>query len=172
MLRGNQIKLYSDGANHVGTALMYQLYPDDFGLPFDSGLSYIDSTRLTSLITTLELTGYDFMIHAIGDRAVGQSISAVENALNTSGDIGARHRITHAFFMSPNDYDRLVASNITVDYQVSWNNFDPSDDPTAFNDIETLFNNGTRLFLSSDWEVHSISPFVGIQNLIQVRHRY
>ncbi|MFD0964862.1 amidohydrolase family protein [Pseudofulvibacter geojedonensis] len=177
MLKVRQIKLYSDGITHNSTAALHEPYNVDLGFGFtdNKGVNYIDQTRMTNLITTLEQTGYDFFIHAIGDRGITESLNAIEAARNVNGDLGARHRLTHLEIVKPTDFPRFTALNITADMQVAgdftqpnhWHENDYLLGAERSNNlvpVKSFYDAGTRVTLSSDWNVSAISPFVGIQN--------
>jgi len=179
MLKIRQIKLYSDGILINATAAMHDDYEagilNTLGFPFSKGLNYIDASRMTSLVTTLEKKGYDFHIHAIGDRGVTESLDAIAAARTTNGDIGARHRITHVEVVKPTDFPRFSNLNVTADMQVTgdftnpnhWHDNDEFIGVTRSDNlvpVKSIYDSGARVTLSSDWDVSSISPFVGIQN--------
>lgn len=177
LLKVSQIKLYTDGIIVNATSAMHEPYLDNLGLPFDRGLNYIDAERLTELITRLEKTGYDFHIHAIGDRGVTEAINSIEAARNTNGEIGARHRITHVELVKPSDYPRFAPLNITADMQVAgeftcpehWNENDflvGSDRTQNVVPLKSIYETGARVTLSSDWDVSDLNPFVGIEHAV------
>ncbi len=177
MLKISQIKVYSDGIAVNATAALHEPYNDNLGLPFDTGLNYIDENRLTNLIATLEQTGFDFHIHAIGDRGITEAINAIENARNINGDIGARHRVTHLEIVDTADYGRFAPLGIIADMQVAGDFTNP--DQWHENDfligsersdnlipLKSIFNTGAKITLSSDWDVSSVNPFVAMQNAL------
>lgn len=176
MLSVGQIKVYSDGIMVNATAAMLQPYDYSWDLPITDGLNYVDETRLTDLITDLELEGYDFHIHAIGDRGIHEALNAIEAARNINGNIGARHRITHLEIVNANDYPRFAALNVTADVQVAgdftqpanWgeNSFLIGNRADNLMPIKSLKNAGARITLSSDWDVSDANPFLGIQNAL------
>lgn len=177
LLKSRQVKVYSDGITINATAALHEPYNYSWDLPFNKGLTYFDENRLTTMITALEDMGYDFHIHAIGDRGVTNALNAIENARNTNGDIGARHRITHLEIVKSTDYPRFNALNVTADMQVTG----PFTQPNNWSDnnfliganrsnptipLKDIFNANARVTLSSDWDVSSVNPFVGIQNAL------
>ena len=175
LLKIRQIKLYSDGITINATAALHEPYNDNLGFPFNKGLNYIDETRMTTLIKTLEQTGYDFFIHAIGDRGITESLNAIEAARTANGDLGRRHRLTHLEIMKPTDYPRFAALKVLADVQVTgdftnpnhWHDNDQLIGAERSNNLvplKSLHNEGATITLSSDWNVSSLSPFVGIQN--------
>lgn len=118
MLKIRQIKVYADGIIHNATAALSAPYNDSLGLPFGSGLNYFSESRLAGYIKQMEAIGYDFHIHAIGDRGITESLNAIDSARTANGNIGARHRITHVEMVNPADYPRFQALNVTADMQV------------------------------------------------------
>jgi predicted amidohydrolase YtcJ len=177
MLKATQVKCYSDGIILNATAALHEPYIDNNGLPFNQGLNYIDGDRLANLMTILEQTGYDFHIHAIGDRGITESLDAVEAARNANGDIGARHRITHVEIVKESDYPRFAQLNVTADMQVASDFTNPenweenlpflgADRIDNIIPLKSIFETGARVTLSSDWDVSSLNPFIGMQNAL------
>lgn len=174
LLKINQIKLYSDGIIHNTTAAMQKDYKlDYFGEMTNNGLNYFTEDRIAYYISELEPIGFDFHIHAIGDRGIHEGI----NAIAQYGTSNGRHRLTHVEYVSPSDYDRFAQHNITVDVQVAgdftkpdhWHDFDFLIDPTLSENyipIKTLGLRGARICLSSDWDVSTLNPFIGMQNAV------
>lgn len=78
LLKVNQIKFYSDGITHNTTAALLSPYKDFYPEVGNKGLNYFDESRLTKYITQLSKVGFDAHIHAIGDRAVRESLNAIE----------------------------------------------------------------------------------------------
>lgn len=177
MLKATQVKCYSDGIIPNATAALHEPYNDNNGLPFNTGLNYIAADRLANLITVLEQTGYDFHIHAIGDRGITESLDAIETARNANGDIGARHRITHVEVVKESDYPRFAQLNVTADMQVAGDFTNPenweenipflgAERADNLIPLKSIFDTGARITLSSDWDVSSLNPFVGMQNAL------
>ncbi len=173
-LRINQIKLYADGIIINTTSTMEDDYLVDlFELPSNNGLNYISQSRISQYITALEPTGFDFHIHTIGNRGVNEALNAIERSSNGNG----RHRLTHIEYVLPSDYPRFSELNVTADAQVAgdftqpenWNETDfliGSELNNANIPIKSLVEAGSRLTLSSDWDVSDLNPFIGIQNAV------
>jgi predicted amidohydrolase YtcJ len=177
MLRTTMIKCYSDGIIINATCKLHQPYDDNLGFPFTNGINYIDQVRLTNLITTLELTGYDFFVHSIGDAGTTETLDAIQAARSTNGNIGARHRITHLEIVQPSDFPRFAALNVTADVQVAgdftqpshWHDNDAMIGVARSSNIvplKSMYNTGARITLSSDWDVSYLSPFVGMEHAL------
>lgn len=173
-LKINQIKLYSDGIIINTTSAMHDDFNFDlFGKSTNNGLNYFTETRIAAYIVALEATGFDFHIHAIGNRGIHEVLNAIEQSGNATG----RHRITHVEFVDPADFNRFGQLNVTADAQVAgdftqpdqWHENDEFIDPSLNNNvipIKSLKEAGARVVLSSDWDVSSLNPFVGIQHAV------
>ncbi|MFY0628866.1 MAG: amidohydrolase [Flavobacteriaceae bacterium] len=174
LLKINQIKVYSDGITHNTTAALNSNYlVDYFNQPTNNGLNYFTQNRLAMYIQELESTGFDFHIHTIGNRGVKEAL----NAIQQSGTSNGRHRLTHVEMVDATDISRFAQLNVTADAQVAgeftqphfWSENDYLVGSALSNNlipIKSLTNANARLTLSSDWNVSSINPFVGIQNAV------
>ena len=79
LLRASQIKMYSDGIVDVTTAAMKAPYDYSYEFtPDDRGINYFTQERITKFITDLAPVGFDFHIHAIGDRGIHEALNAIE----------------------------------------------------------------------------------------------
>ncbi len=174
LLRINQIKVYADGIIHNTTAAMHNDYLIDyFELGTNKGLNYFTESRLAQYISALEGTGFDFHIHALGNRGIHESLNAIQQGGTNNG----RHRLTHVEYVDPADYGRFASLNVTADAQVTGDFTQPAN--WHDNDylvgaalaskiipIKDLKAAGARLTLSSDWDVSDLNPFIGLENAI------
>lgn len=174
LLKINQIKLYADGITHNTTAALHSNYKEDyFNQPTNNGLNYFTESRIAKYIAALETTGFDFHIHSIGNRGVTEAL----NAIQQSGTSKGRHRLTHVEMITNADLSRFKTLNVTADAQVGgeftqpqyWHDNDHllgADLADNQVPIKSLKDAGARVTLSSDWNVSSLNPFVGIQNAV------
>lgn len=171
LLRISQIKVYADGILINTTAAMLEPYRVTLGgIPSMNGLNYITEQRLTKLIAELEPSGFDFHIHAIGDRGVREGLNAIEAAQGNS----ARHRLTHIEYVDAADISRFAELGVIADMQVSGDFAQPEfwsesevligDRASPFVALKSIYDTSARITLSSDWDVSTLNPFVGIQN--------
>ena len=59
-------------------------------------------------------------IHTIGDRAVRESLDAIESAQKTNGNASSRrHRLTHVEVVNPSDIGRFKSLGVIADFQVA-----------------------------------------------------
>ncbi len=183
LLRFSQVKVYADGEIGHTTASLFQNYDLDpffFDDPLagPQGLKYFDEARLTSYITQLEAVGFDFHIHAIGNRGVHEALDAIEAAAIANGGAStARHRLTHVHLVHPVDVPRFSALNVTADFQP----FDNGDFnffysiylpffliPQQAERLRDVYDSGARLVLSSDYDVEELSPFAGMERALRL----
>lgn len=175
MLRISQVKFYSDGIYSNETAAMLAPYPPEDRLSFlvsedHRGLNYFTQERLEEYVEELERAGYDAHIHAIGDRGVRESLNALESVIATNGDgIDRRHRLTHVEEVNAADIPRFADLGVIADFQVA-GDFTlplPGEGLEGFIPVRDVWETGATVTLSSDWDVSSLSPFVGMQNALQ-----
>ncbi|WP_132791260.1 amidohydrolase [Tenacibaculum skagerrakense] len=174
LLKINQIKLYSDGITHNTTAALHSNYHVDFfNQSSNNGLNYFSEDRIKKYIEELETVGFDFHIHAIGNRGIYEALNAIEKGSLLQN----RHRLTHVEMVDANDIHRFKQLNVTVDAQVAgdftqphyWQENAELVGTTLANNlipIKSFTDAGVRLTLSSDWNVSTLNPFVGIQNAV------
>ena len=174
LLKINQVKIYSDGLiTNTTSAMQDDFLLDIFGRPTNNGINYFTQERIASYVSQLESDGFDFHVHAIGDRGIKETL----NAFEASGSANGRHRITHVEFTDPMDYSRFAQLNVTADCQVAGDFTNPENwDENAILINQSLTQNvipikslneaGARVTLSSDWDVSTVNPFVGMQNAI------
>lgn len=174
LVRINQIKVYADGIIHNTTSAMFDNYQIDyFKLGTNNGLNYFTEGRLREYIKALEGTGFDFHIHALGNRGVHEALNAIQDGGTSKG----RHRLTHVEYIHPNDIPRFKTLNVTADAQVAGDFTKPVNwgmnaylvGPELVKNIiplKSLSESGARITLSSDWDVSDLNPFIGIQNAV------
>lgn len=177
-LRVSQIKVYADGeVSHTSAALI-----DPYTLPLNfagpMGLNYFDEERLTRYVTELEAVGFDFHIHAIGDRGAGEALDAIDAARDLNGELGRRHRLTHLEVVAPEDLPRFAELDVTADVQMSsefvlpdslpfyWPYLGRTRTEERVLRLRDLYESGARVVLSSDFDVGSLSPFRGMENAL------
>ena len=185
MLRINQIKFYSDGITHNATSAL--LAPYEAGAYYEEvgpvGLNYFDEKRLTHYATELSKVGFNMHIHAIGDRAVRESLNAIEAAQLANASVDnkriegkgvGRHRLTHVEMVADVDKKRFAELNVIADFQLAgefthpenFEEMEPLIGERAHSQlpVRDIYDTGAIVTLSSDWDVSSLSPFVGMQN--------
>lgn len=203
MLRLSQVKFYSDGVVINNSAAVIDAYNHlihPFAKPY--GLNYFTEERMSRYIAELEQVGFSAHIHALGDRAIFESLNAIEYAQKQNPDLigQRRHQLTHVVMARPGDIERFaelhVAANIQInadegDYGAGVDPYDKSrdydnvsiNDPDYWykiiGDVDVLYSPvfeidaaGGLMVLSSDWDVASIDPLVSIRNAVALAEGY
>jgi predicted amidohydrolase YtcJ len=62
----------------------------------NTGIPFWDQEELNQTVALYDKLGFQLLLHAIGDRAVSDTLDALEYARATNGTSGRRHRIEHA----------------------------------------------------------------------------
>ncbi len=172
--RANTVKIMQDGVTESFTAGMIEPYLDSCGCQTaNRGLSHVDATQLREYVTLLDAAGFQVHLHAIGDRAVRESLDAIEAARAANGVTDHRHHIAHLQVMNPDDVPRFAALGVTANVQALWAAHEPQMDELTIPFIGPeraahqylfgdLLRSGARLAGGSDWAVSSANPLRAI----------
>jgi predicted amidohydrolase YtcJ len=168
------VKIMVDGVAENFTAALLTPYCDGHGhATSNAGLSFIDPERLKAYVTELDANGFQVHFHAVGDRAVRESLDAVEAARKANGPDGGRHHIAHVQVVAAADVPRFAALGVTVNMQALWacheDQMDqltlPFMEPDAINrhyPFGEFHAAGAHLAAGSDWPVSSANPIDAI----------
>jgi predicted amidohydrolase YtcJ len=173
--RANTVKIMQDGVAESFTAGMIEPYLDACGCQTaNRGLSHVDAAALREYVTLLDAHGFQVHLHAIGDRAVRESLDALETARTANGANDNRHHIAHLQVMHPDDIPRFAALGVTANVQALWAAHEPQMDLLTIPFIGPeraarqylfgdLLRSGARLAAGSDWAVSSANPLRAVQ---------
>ena len=196
LLRWSQVKFYSDGvvSNNSGAVLEPYtrfVYPDLAKRP--RGGNYFTEERLKRYITELERVGFDVHIHALADRAVQESLNAIEYAQSQNPDLAGkrRHQLTHISLIDEADIPRFAELGAIPNIQITYGDDggepeeeeSPPEDEAVneeggwisiiantnarFSPVIDIHGTGARVVISSDWDVSPMSPLVAVQTMIE-----
>jgi predicted amidohydrolase YtcJ len=169
------VKIMQDGVAESFTAGMQEPYLDGHGHPTGNrGLSYVEPELLAEAVTLLDRRGFQVHVHAIGDRAVRETLDAFAAARVANGPSAGRHHLAHLQVVHPDDVPRFSELDLAANIQPLWACHEPQMDELTlpflgeprgswqypFGD---LLRSGTRLAAGSDWPVSSADPLHGIQ---------
>ena len=168
--RANTVKIMQDGVAESFTAGMLDPYLDSCGCQTRGrGLSHIGAGELRDYVTALDAERFQVHLHAIGDRAVRESLDAIQAAREANGSNDNRHHIAHLQVMHPDDVPRFAALGVTANIQALWAAHEPQMDDLTIPFIGPeraarqylfgdLIRSGARLAAGSDWAVSSANP--------------
>jgi len=165
-LRLNGIKLYVDGALGSRGAALKEPYADE---PGTSGLAMTTPAELRNRMSRAALNNFQIAVHAIGDAANAELLSAIEELSETyTGD--RRWRIEHAQIVDPQDLARFGQNGVIASMQPLHQTSDrlmaearlgPDrlDGAYAWRSVVAA---GGRLAFGSDAPVEPADPFAGL----------
>jgi len=168
--RAGTVKIMQDGVCENFTAAMLTPYLGS-GAPAShrEGLSYLDPELLRQVVKRLDGIGFQVHVHAIGDRAVRDSLDAFEAARAANGRHDLRHHIAHLQVVHPDDVARFRRLDVTANAQPLWACYDKqmTELTLPFLGPErsvwqypfgSLARSGASLAIGSDWPVSSPNP--------------
>ncbi|MEO9601039.1 amidohydrolase family protein [Parasphingorhabdus sp.] len=165
-LRLAGVKLMIDGALGSRGALLKQPYADR---PKESGLAMLTSAQLRNKMSRAAMDGFQTAVHAIGDKANEEVLSAIEELrLTYKGD--RRWRVEHAQIVDPVDIGRFAASGTIASMQPVHQTSDrlmaearlgPDRLHGAYA-WKSLIDSDAKLAFGTDVPVESPNPFPGI----------
>jgi predicted amidohydrolase YtcJ len=174
-LRASAVKIFADGVFENRTAAMLDPYLDGDGRPTGNlGIGMLGAEELARVVTALDAEGFDVHVHAIGDRAVRDTLDAFEAAAAANGRRDARHQIAHLQFVHPDDRPRFRRLGVVANAQPFWSCLDGymRDLTLPFLDPEragwqypwaSLRRAGAVLAFGSDWTVSTANPLEEIE---------
>ncbi|MET0931456.1 MAG: amidohydrolase [Aeromicrobium sp.] len=175
------VKIMQDGVCETFTASVIDPYLDAHGRATDNyGLGFISASDLARHVQRLDALDFQVHVHALGDRAVRDSLDAIEHAIAVNGRRGNRHHLAHVQIVHPDDVPRFAALEATANIQALWACLDDQmvDLTLPFLSEEarrqqyvfrSLTGAGAHLACGSDWPVSSPDPLAAIHVAVNRR---
>ena len=174
-LRASAVKIFSDGVFENRTAAMLEPYLDADGRPTGNlGIGMLAADELARVVTALDAEAFDVHVHAIGDRAVRDTLDAFQAAAAANGRRDARHQIAHLQFVHPDDRPRFRRLGVVANAQPFWSCLDGYMRELTLPFLEperagwqypwaSLRRAGAVLAFGSDWTVSTANPLEEIE---------
>ncbi len=145
--------------------------------PGYSGRDDLDKQRFNELIRTADAHQLIAHFHAIGDRAVRESLDAIAYAWAHNEDRRQLHSITHLEVVSPASIARFKPLNVAASMQLLWAGKNVATTMLLEGKVPpallarlypagSLLQSGAILAGASDWPVSSPNPFLAIYTAI------
>jgi predicted amidohydrolase YtcJ len=176
MLRIGSIKAFADGALGPRTAAMLHPYEEETE---NIGMLLLDREEIAEFGREAAAHGLSVAVHAIGDRANHEVISALRQIRmfeEAEGLRGLRHRIEHVQILHPEDLSTLQALDVVASMQPIHAISDMSAADRYWGARTSfaygwgmLLERGIRLAFGSDAPVDSPNPFWGLHAAITRR---
>jgi len=180
-LRADAVKIFADGVMEypTQTAALLSPYLDGAGHPTtNTGPSYFQQDNLNRIVAAIDAAGMSVHVHAIGDRAVRQSLDAFAYARAQGAGSDNRDQIAHLELVDPADFPRFKALAVIANFQLQWATFDPSyiaqatlpylgpDRSRYLYPARSLLDAGARIAGGSDWGVSTFNPFEAMEHAV------
>lgn len=145
----------------------------------EQGQMLLDDKHLGGLVDAADKRGWLVHVHALGDRAVRESLDAIAQA-RARRNSGIEHSITHLQLVEPADYPRFGQLNVIAVMQLHWAEVDnylldlvqPYIAPEAFMGqypAKSLQRHGALIAGASDWPISTANPWEAIHHAM-TRH--
>ncbi|MNQ45168.1 N-substituted formamide deformylase precursor [compost metagenome] len=168
------IKVFADGVAEVPAQSAAML--DPYKNSKKSGELLIDPAHFGELVSAADARGWLVHIHAIGDRAVRESLNGIEQARKDRKS-GIAHSITHVQMVNPKEFARFKTLNVIASMQLYWAMADESSvdlvkpyvSAMAFMysyPARSLLKNGATIAGASDWPITTPDPWKAIYQAV------
>jgi predicted amidohydrolase YtcJ len=165
------IKVYADGVVEYPSQTAAMTAP--YAKTGKTGDLLFDPKHFAEVCIDADRRGLLVHTHAIGDRAVHETLNGIEAARRANGPNALPHTITHLQFIAPADIPRFRELGVIASYQLLWASADtdtidlvkPYVDPAIYPwqyPARSLLNAGGMIAGASDWFVSSPNPFLAI----------
>lgn len=181
--RVSTVKIMQDGVTENETAAMLEPYavPNCTCQGSERGISFLEPEKLNRYVALLDAHGMQVHFHAIGDRAVRESLDSIQEARAQNGESGITHHIAHLQIIHPDDIARFSRLDVVANIQALWASNDPQmvklnrpiigERRVAWQyPFASLIASGAQLCAGSDWPVTSPDPWLGIHVAVNRQH--
>jgi predicted amidohydrolase YtcJ len=174
-LRLRGAKIFQDGVLENFTAAVLEPYLDGKGgSTGNRGIGMHEPDELAHMVTLLDREGFQVHVHALGDRAVRESLDAIEAAARANGRRDARHHLAHLQLVHPDDVPRFRALGVVANCQPLWAclsgyveelslPFLTDKTVRTMYPFGSLHRAGATLAFGSDWTVSTANPLPQIE---------
>ncbi|MCA9775429.1 MAG: amidohydrolase [Candidatus Eremiobacteraeota bacterium] len=170
LFRATSVKLFADGVIEAHTAALLEPYLD----AAHRGISIWRKEDFEETVSALQKENFQIHVHAIGDRAIRETLDALDKAKTDNGFRDLRHQIAHLQLLSPGDIQRFRALGIVANFQPLWAYHDSfiekltipvlgEERSNWLYPIKSFHDHGVAVVAGSDWSVTSINPLPAIQ---------
>ncbi|BCD87692.1 hypothetical protein PSm6_40990 [Pseudomonas solani] len=168
------IKIFADGVPEYPAQTAALLEPYKNSKKY--GELLIDPAHFGELVSAADARGWLVHVHAIGDRAVRESLNGIEQARKDRHS-GIPHSITHLQMVNPKEFARFKPLDVIASMQLYWASADdatldlvqPYISAMAFQyqyPARSLLKNGATIAGASDWPVTTPQPWKAIYQAV------
>ncbi|HBO6052647.1 amidohydrolase [Pseudomonas aeruginosa] len=164
------VKIFADGVLEFPAQSAALI--DPYNNSHKQGELLIDPQHFGKLVTAVDQRGWLMHIHAVGDRAVRESLNGFEQA-RAAGNSDIAHSITHLQLVHPREFARFKKLNVIASMQLLWATADeyaidmvkPYVSAFAYHyqyPARSLLKAGATIAGASDWPVSPANPWLAI----------
>ncbi|MFC5695678.1 amidohydrolase [Pseudomonas sp. GCM10022186] len=168
------IKIFADGVPEYPAQTAALLEPYKNSQKY--GELLIDPAHFGELVSAADARGWLVHVHAIGDRAVRESLNGIERA-RRDRQSGIAHSVTHLQMVNPKEFARFKPLDVIASMQLYWASADDSTldlvqpyiSAMAFQyqyPARSLLKNGASISGASDWPVTTPEPWKAIYQAV------
>ncbi|MGB1036536.1 MAG: amidohydrolase, partial [Candidatus Puniceispirillales bacterium] len=173
----NRVKMFVDGVVESSTALMLDKYPR----LETCGDAVFEEHHFKDACVKADAMQFQISVHAIGDRAIRQTLDGYELAQQQNGKRDSRHRIEHIEVLHPDDLPRFTELDVVASIQpghAPWGVYFSEETVTrmlhshqiplayAWQDIRA---SGAKVIFSTDWPVIPVDVMPNIKSAVAPR---
>ena len=165
------LKLMDDGTVEGRTAAMFEDYQ---GEPGNSGETVYTEEQLSATIGDAAGENLDVHVHALGERAVHETLNAIESARETHPTTGSRFTICHIQVITDQDLPRFRELDVIAQSTPLWASYDTygeqfvsADQFARYWRFASLEGLGVRLTFGSDFPA-SGAGMLGMSPVVQM----
>jgi predicted amidohydrolase YtcJ len=167
----NTLKIPDDGTVEGRTAAMFEDYQ---GEPGNSGATVFTEEQMTQMITDAASRSMDVHIHALGERAIHETLNAIEVARAEHPNSETRYTICHVEVITDQDVPRFAELDVIAQSTPLWASYDEygeqfvsEDQFNRFWRFKSLEDAGARLTFGSDFP-SSGAGTLGLSPVVQI----
>ncbi|MBT8065945.1 MAG: amidohydrolase [Gammaproteobacteria bacterium] len=167
----NVLKIMDDGTVEGRTAAMFEDYQ---GEPGNSGETVFTEAQMTSMIVGAAEQDIDVHIHALGERAIHESLNAIEVARQQVPASKTRYAICHIQVITDQDLQRFAELDVIAQSTPLWASYDTygeqfvsEDQFSRFWRFKSLEDLGVRLSFGSDFPASGAGT-LGLSPVVQI----
>jgi predicted amidohydrolase YtcJ len=153
----NMLKIMNDGTIEGKTAGMFEDYQ---GEPGNKGVNVFTQKQMNKMIAQASAENIDVHIHALGERAISETLNAIALVRNSpsNANSSSRYTICHIQVMTDNDIQRFAELDVIAQSTPLWASYDEfgkefvSDDQfSRYFRFNSLKKAGVKMSFGSDF---------------------
>ena len=167
----NTLKIPDDGTIEGRTAAMFEDYQ---GEPGNSGKTVFTEEQLVEMMSGAASQNIDVHVHALGERAINDTLNAIEATRRAVPDTQSRFTICHLEVIIDQDVPRFAALDVIAQSTPLWASYDTYGEQFVSEDqfsrywrFKSLEDTGAKLTFGSDFP-SSGAGTLGLSPLLQI----